>query len=184
MTDTPNNDDMDEPQRLVELERSSVVDTPRHVIHRSEAGVPCDGPIPQHPLHLCPYCDYNLTGLTSRRCPECGEEFTLSEARRRAFDFSAAGRQLQRAFHWEKGILWAGYGLIAFALLWPCIWYDRLIGKLEFHFGIRALFILWLVLSMLCLTVLFKLYYDWRWSRVLPVTALLLAATSLVIAWN
>ena len=184
MTGTRNNDDTDEPQRLVELEPSSVVDTPRHVIHGSEAGVPCDGPIPQHPLHLCPYCDYNLTGLTSRRCPECGQEFTLSEARHRAFDFSAAGQQLQRASQLENGLLWTGYGLIAFALLWPCIWYNRLTGKLEFYVGFRALFILWLVLSGLCLTTLFKIYYDWRWSRVLFVTALFLAVMSLVFAWN
>ncbi len=38
--------------------------------------------IPPSPLHICPICDYNLTGLKRRRCPECGELFELHEARR------------------------------------------------------------------------------------------------------
>src|SRR5262249_28335642 len=29
-----------------------------------------------------PNCDYNLAGLTTRRCPECGRDFTLTEALR------------------------------------------------------------------------------------------------------
>jgi fucose permease len=28
---------------------------------------------------VCPNCGYNLTGLTSTRCPECGTPFTLDE---------------------------------------------------------------------------------------------------------
>lgn len=27
----------------------------------------------------CPTCGYNLTGLTTTRCPECGTQFTLDE---------------------------------------------------------------------------------------------------------
>lgn len=38
-------------------------------------------PVPAAPEHRCSKCDYLLTGLTSRRCPECGECFTLSGAR-------------------------------------------------------------------------------------------------------
>jgi hypothetical protein len=30
----------------------------------------------------CPKCDYNLTGLTEQRCPECGEPFDLDALRR------------------------------------------------------------------------------------------------------
>lgn len=30
----------------------------------------------------CMQCDYNLTGLTTRRCPECGTPFDVTELRR------------------------------------------------------------------------------------------------------
>lgn len=32
----------------------------------------------------CPNCDYNLTGLSQHRCPECGKPFDLTELRRQA----------------------------------------------------------------------------------------------------
>jgi hypothetical protein len=28
---------------------------------------------------LCPVCGYNLTGLNTTRCPECGRQFTIDE---------------------------------------------------------------------------------------------------------
>ena len=27
----------------------------------------------------CPHCGYNMTGLKTARCPECGTEYTLNE---------------------------------------------------------------------------------------------------------
>lgn len=37
-------------------------------------------PIPELPPHRCPTCQYNLTGLTHRRCPECGGDFSTTDA--------------------------------------------------------------------------------------------------------
>lgn len=50
-------------------------------------------PIPESPPHICPICDYNLTGLKRRRCPECGELFELYEARRHGAKMHVRGRQ-------------------------------------------------------------------------------------------
>jgi hypothetical protein len=59
-------------------------------------------PVPYRPVHLCPQCDYNLGGLTSRRCPECGSFFTLIAARRHAFEKSQAGRRRRREERRQK----------------------------------------------------------------------------------
>lgn len=34
-----------------------------------------DEPVPAELNLRCSYCEYSLTGLLERRCPECGEEF-------------------------------------------------------------------------------------------------------------
>lgn len=52
-------------------------------------------PIPGKPLPLCPHCDYNVTGLTSRVCPECGKSFTVEGARARGFKLSKEGRSVE-----------------------------------------------------------------------------------------
>ncbi len=67
-------------------------------------------PVPSHPAHACPNCDYNLTGLTRRRCPECGEPFTLSDARGAATALSEPVRRLVRRIH-EDRIMW-GVGIV------------------------------------------------------------------------
>src|SRR3954453_22406256 len=43
------------------------------------AGLPIDTG-----LH-CPRCKYNLTGVTTSRCPECGEQFVLADLRKGRF---------------------------------------------------------------------------------------------------
>lgn len=48
---------------------------------RADTG-PDETPVPHDPPHLCPTCGYNLAGLVSRRCPECGKPFQVSAARR------------------------------------------------------------------------------------------------------
>jgi hypothetical protein len=95
----------------IELEQFQPIETPRHVV--GEGGGPYTreqipaGPVPAGPQHLCPTCDYILTGLVSRRCPECGDPFTLDEARRRAVDRSPAIRRMHRAAQAQRwGGLW------------------------------------------------------------------------------
>lgn len=36
--------------------------------------------VPNRPGFRCPACDYDVRGLASLRCPECGCEFTVGEA--------------------------------------------------------------------------------------------------------
>lgn len=77
-----------------------------------------DMPVPAQPPHVCPHCDYNLTGLTSRRCPECGEPFTLIDARRSA-DEKSLGRftRLRMLPQWERARFLVGVGLTVISIL-------------------------------------------------------------------
>lgn len=61
----------------------------------------------------CPNCDYNLYGLESPRCPECGLELdaaALSQGRWHAFD----QRANRRVMRFQSAFVWAG--MIGFAL--------------------------------------------------------------------
>lgn len=75
---------------------------------------------------LCPYCDYELTGLRASRCPECGacitETDVLHDARRRVF------LALTR---------WRPLGLLALALLGG-LWFTWGIADIPIALGIAA----------------------------------------------
>jgi hypothetical protein len=75
-------------------------------------------PVPAEPLHLCPTCDYNLTGLTARRCPECGEPFTMADARDRGVEKSIGFNRYFSTDRYERlkyrlgwALLFAGFFL-------------------------------------------------------------------------
>lgn len=110
----------------IELESFTPVETPRYLPQGQDpmlAGRE-DAPVsvPARPLHLCPACDYILTGLTSRRCPECGEPFTLGDARHWGFAKSPGMRRLYRAMSIDRAWGWVGVVLMALSFLVPnCI---------------------------------------------------------------
>lgn len=55
-------------------------------------------------LH-CPYCQYNLTGLTSARCPECGRPVDWEHARREAENPPRIAFERQRGLRTPLGWL-------------------------------------------------------------------------------
>lgn len=79
-------------------------------------------PVPAEPLHLCPTCDYNLTGLTARRCPECGEAFTLPDARDRGVEKSIGYRRYFVTERYEQWKFLIGWALIVAGFLMPVLW--------------------------------------------------------------
>ena len=130
-----NTEKNDSPKPALELEPLKVSHTPRHVeqVNQGLGTIAPEVPVPAHPLHLCPNCDYNLTGLRSRRCPECGEPFALPDARLRGFETTEDMKGLIRSDRWAGGRKSIGIALmvISFATInwvrvnpitgWGCI---------------------------------------------------------------
>jgi hypothetical protein len=87
-----------EPLHLREVSRYAAYSAPLPGSHLVDTG-----PIPEKPEHRCPKCDYILAGLTSRRCPECGEPYTLLEARM---------REAMRSEHLEEVEKYVGLGML------------------------------------------------------------------------
>lgn len=85
----------------------------------------------------CPVCDYNLTGLSEHRCPECGREFD-AEVLRRALDDA----EVQPATPWDTDGGWRG-----FWRMWWLAWRypERLANAfpLRHHRGNAWLYSLW-----------------------------------------
>jgi hypothetical protein len=166
---------------LIELEPA--VSRAGEVSEASRATAPeGEPPIPQRPLHICPHCDYNLTGLTSRRCPECGEPFTILDARARGFELSEDGRQFRRGLRTDRAILVLGVLLLVFGLVCPCMYRDP-VGTLHFAPTLKT-WGMWLVLlPLIGLLFLINLYYEQNWSRMLLETGILVTIVGLLVAF-
>ena len=46
---------------------------------RALEAVQAGNDLPATSLHVCPVCGYNLTGLRTTSCPECGADYSLDE---------------------------------------------------------------------------------------------------------
>ncbi len=163
-----------EPAKLVELQPLDEAPLPpRHVGKSGEFVVGLDGdygrPVPERPPHLCPECDYNLTGLVSRRCPECGTPFTLSEARHHADGSSPATQRDLRSARFERIFFYGGLALLVGGMVTPMVipW-----GGVARIMALRF----WMtVLTILILTVawVFKSALDWGWADCMALAGLL-----------
>ncbi len=139
--------------------------------------------VPAKPLHLCPNCDYNLTGLIEQRCPECGEPFDLADARFRAFELSEDGARVRR---WEK-LDWArrasGVGLIVLGICLPTI-NDAVFTPTPGLITPAAK--RWLMMFLIAPGILTLLmvcgYLDYGWARVLLTVGVLTVVAGLLLA--
>lgn len=96
---------------------------------RASGGVPNDPtlaepvPVPADPPHHCPACDYNLTGLYSRRCPECGRPFRLFEARLERWPPTPEMVQDRREARHDRWRMILGATLTLVGYLAPVVWH-------------------------------------------------------------
>ncbi len=102
----------------IELEPAQPKETPRYIEANGPLRTENLGSIPQKPVHLCPNCDYNLTGLTNNRCPECGEEFNRSEARIRGIEVSLGAKSVLYSLGFARLKAGIGIALILASILY------------------------------------------------------------------
>lgn len=147
----------------------------RHILDAAREKLP----VPAQPLHLCPNCDYNLTGLVSRRCPECGDSFTLSEARHRAIETSEEIRSFVRATKWYGGRRALGIALIvaSFAVInWVPPSSFVVVRRYAGGFITMAgAMMLWFILISLAIGGILRFYFEVSWASVFLAIGLLCA---------
>jgi hypothetical protein len=120
--------------------------------------------VPASPLHLCPVCAYNLTGLTSRRCPECGKPFTLSEARRRGGEMTAEAQEDYRVLRGERVRLVLGTVMFLIGYLAPIVYNNT---------PLRKWVMTVLVGTMFSLIVMYKVFLQKGWDHAMMIAGLL-----------
>jgi len=183
------NGDKSDSRPHIELENTAPQPTPKYILRSDAVSGEFDpdalgDPIPERPLHLCPCCDYNLTGMRSRRCPECGEPFNIRDARHRAIECSQQMREDRIATYIEYGKPLALLGIFAAGVLWFA-WevrssstMNRGLGGLAV--GIRGSFVLLLLANVLFTFAVYRLFLDYeKGISVLAATLFFINATAL-----
>ncbi len=144
----------------------------------AEAGLSEASPIPDRPAHVCPTCDYNLTGLTSRRCPECGAEFTLLEARMRGVEVSDSVRRMMRLVRIDQIKTYVGVACIVVSF-----WYQNVTpGSVSGWLGLQISPVGVLMLALMPMMFIIIWGYKHVWDRSWSDAIFLAGAASVALA--
>jgi hypothetical protein len=143
---------------------------------------PREEPIPERPLHLCPHCEYNLTGLTSRRCPECGKPFTLRQAKDRGLGILDEKEDDRLALRRGRRMLGLGIALVVFGF--ACPWIAVRIGAsgLNAPASIRLWFMYYFAAPVGCALAFLCRYDDQGWPRTMMTVGIVMALMGLYVA--
>ena len=133
--------------------------------------------VPSHPLHQCPTCDYILTGLTGRRCPECGEIFDLREARLAAIDRSLFGNGLLNSPWFEQVKVGFGVLMLFVGFSLPCM-FIRTRGSLD------SVIMAVMLPAILLLGTLYKATRDLTWAQAMILMGSVTLCLGLILSFT
>lgn len=136
-------------------------------------------PVPAEPLHLCPTCDYILTGLTARRCPECGEPFTMADARDRGVEKGIGYRRYFVTDRYQRLKYRVGWALLVAGFLMPVFWR----ASPRSAWGLRGGGMIYLMPIFLAFACFYKVIRDTTWADAILVAGLGAALLGAAIAF-
>lgn len=146
------------------------------LIKSSQRTEPAPIAVPATPVHTCGQCGYNLTGLFSRQCPECGTAFSLFSGQNIVRGESAVRDDL-RAIWIDRTMLVVGGIALAFGVFAPWVDFSGNFRSFRGFGGSFANF--WLMRNALH----FQTASDMAWSTWLFRVGLISAAMSGVLIW-
>ncbi len=175
MSNTPQQPD-DRSNEPIELEPAIKPEMPRYIVSSaSERAKATDtgAPVPAQPLHLCPECEYDLRGLLSRRCPECGTPFTLTGARRVGLQYLPETESDLTVARKEQ--IRQRIGLALFALAWIVPFIVDPTNWQLFFTTIR-------IVIILMFAAMYKVWSQQAWHKIIFVASIIAATIEGLLA--
>ncbi len=167
---------MSEPADSGEASEYSLSEPDPEVMQRPNLREPAPMAVLAVPVHLCAQCGYNLTGLLSRQCPECGTAFSLFSGQN-IVRGESAGRDDLRAIWIDRTLLAVGALALAFGVSAPWVDFSGNFRPFRGFGGSFANF--WLMRNALY----FQTASDMPWSTWLFRVGLISATMSGVLIW-
>lgn len=175
MIDTPQEPD-DRSNDPIELEPAIEPTMPRYIVssasERSKA-TDTGAAVPDSPLHLCPKCEYDLRGLLSRKCPECGTPFTLAGARRVGLQYLPETKTDLTVAQQEQTRQRIGLALFACALIVPFILSPT---------NWQLFFSMIRIVIILMFATMYKIWSQQAWHKIIFVAGIIAATIEGLLA--
>lgn len=124
---------------------------------------PTFSPVPSTQAHYCPQCNYDLRGLTTRVCPECGRAFTIAETRKERGSRSPVSKEDESAMRIERFCFWGGIAMLLVFTFVPVLIFSKPGNLWGFFMSGSA--------AIACMIgVVFKVIFERTWSEAIFVT--------------
>jgi hypothetical protein len=136
--------------------------------------------VPNSTSYRCAHCDYILAGLTSRRCPECGEPFTIDEALLHGRESPPDMAILFAAVRRDTFKFYAGVFMLFAGFMAP-----NIRGGASFKTGplsFRGLIMLIFMIPVLAFTTYFRQSGDVKWCDMIFIAGLIVLAGGIIVA--
>lgn len=135
--------------------------------------------VPNSTNYRCANCDYILAGLTSRRCPECGEPFTINQALMHGLESSTELSVLHSAMRRDSVKFYAGVFMLIAAFMGPNIRGGASLPSTPMSF--RGWSMLIFMFPLLFFTAYVRQSGDHKWSDMILIAGVIALTVGLLL---